>query len=179
MFAQIQSIAEIPIAPTFDTRKPKSIAAIETEQSLPALYLSYHYFKYSADADVKERHFFQQLTELIERNHRKITYYCAFSEPFSSESYRQARLFYDDLVALSAHFEDLNDAELFQLPLHFRAYVEAVQAHNLATHDCIAHLEKCFAKLDEPIETYQSVFFRKLSEEEVWGSRCKAYKYII
>ena len=180
MFGQTQAIAEIPSVIAFETRKPKSIAAIETaEQSLPALYLSYHYFKYSTNADAKEQRFFQQLTELIERNHRKILYYCAFSAPFSSEAYRQARLFYDDLVALVEHLDELSDAELLQSPPHFRAYAEALQAHNLAAHDCMAHLKKCFAKLDEPTEAYQSVFFRKLSEKEVWGSRCKAYKYII
>ena len=69
MFEQTHSIAEIPAPRLFDARKVQDISTIE--YSLPALYLSHRYFKYSTEADAQEVRFFQQLTNLIERDHKK------------------------------------------------------------------------------------------------------------
>ena len=83
---------------------------------------------------------------------------------FTAESYREARLLYDALIAHKA------DADKWQsLPNPFKMLLES----------CLKHLETRFSELDTPTTAYQSPYFERISEKQHWEKRTKAYQYIV
>ena len=85
-------------------------------------------------------------------------------EAFTSESYREARLLYDALVAHKTDTEKWN-----VLPKPLKALIES----------CLLHLETRFSDLDKPVTHYQSPYFQRISEKQHWEKRTKAYQYIL
>lgn len=85
-------------------------------------------------------------------------------EAFTRESYREARLLYDALVAHKTDTEKWNI-----LPNPFKVLIEA----------CLQHLENRFSELDKPTTPYQSPYFERISEKQHWEKRTKAYQYIL
>lgn len=83
---------------------------------------------------------------------------------FTAESYREARLLYDVLVAQKA-----DTAQWMSLPAPFRGLIES----------CLKHLENRFSELDKPLTAYQSPYFERISEKQHWEKRTKAYQYIL
>jgi hypothetical protein len=88
-----------------------------------------------------------------------------FSEgTFTAESYREARLLYDALLAYKADKD-----KLMSLPQPFRQLIDS----------CLKQLEMRFSDLDRPETPYQSPYFERISEQQHWEKRTKAYEYIL
>jgi hypothetical protein len=86
------------------------------------------------------------------------------NDVFTAESYREARLLYDTLIA----YKEDKDKWL-SLPKPFIQLIDS----------CLHQLENRFAELDKPLTSYQSPYFERISEKQHWDKRTKAYKYIL
>lgn len=86
------------------------------------------------------------------------------NEAFTAESYREARLLYDTLMAYKADKD-----KWLSFPKPFRQLIDS----------CLLQFENRFAELDQSLTSYQSPYFEQIREKQHWEKRTKAYKYLL
>lgn len=104
-----------------------------------------------------------------------------FHEDFTSEMYRQTRILYDNVVEARRNIviQPLSAAMKRQLPKPLLDLFDATWRMKFSMDKFVENAEAYFETLDEPAESYESPYFKRMSEQEVWSSRCKAYQYRI
>jgi hypothetical protein len=142
---------------------------------------AYNTFVYNYQPKITDIHINQLLKFITEST---LNMSCALddlrhNESYTSEMYRQTRILYDDVLEARKEIivNPLSATMMQQLPIPILDLVDAVYRLKCSMDEFIEHTKAYFDTLDKPIENYESLFFRRMSEQEVWESRCKAYSY--
>lgn len=166
-----------PLA-TYSKHEYIKSSAVKTAQGANGAYNTFVYNYQSKTMDM----YFNQVLKFITESTLELS--CAleglrYQEGYTSEMYRQTRILYDDILearkAIIIH--PLSATIKQQLPKPILDLVDAVWRLRCSMDKFIEQTKGYFDVLDKPIEAYESSFFKRMSEQEVWDSRCKAYTY--
>lgn len=168
-----------PLA-TYSKHEYIKSSAVKTAQGANGAYNTFVY-NYQPIYQIADFHINQLLTVITEsalkmsRDLDNLRY----QEDYTSEMYRQTRILYDDILearkAIIIH--PLSATIKQQLPKPILDLVDAVWCLKCSMDKFLDQTKGYFADLDKPIENYESAYFKRMSEQEVWDSRCKAYAY--
>ena len=180
----MQAIARSTAASLAISQKHEQLktSVLKTTKGAQGAYQTfiYKYVPTKKAIDSAELMVFQYMTEGF-KNFNDWVDNLVFDEPLPSESYRHVRILYDAIIEAkrTVKIEPLSAHQKGLLPKHRLELLDAVWAVKTAVEKLAERIEVYLGQLDKSVESYQSLYFGRLSEKEVWESRCKAYKYRI
>ena len=165
-------------------QRPLQTSVIQTTRGAQGAYqkyiVQYQYVPSAKTIDVNELYIFNLLVAQFNATSQWLDSF-DFSVAQSSETYRQIRLLYDSMIEArkEAIVISMSQKQISLLPQHHTDLLDAILRQQNAFDRFTQSVESYLKELDNPIEDYQSLYFKRMSEKEVWENRCKAYSYRI
>lgn len=157
----------------------KVLSVVQTTKSVGEVYL------FSQELHIKEifrQPFLDEITEKILNLSQETEGYFLHEEPFTPETYRDAREAHELLGQSIEQLHFLNNAELNlnKFPVEVHPLVKAVRQLFLVLTKSYEHLSNRFEKMDmlsEELE--QSKYLRQVTGAERWALRPSVHQYVI
>jgi hypothetical protein len=157
----------------------KVLSVVQTTKSVGEVYL------HSQELLIKEifkQPFLDEITQKILNLSKETEENFLHDEPFTPETYRDARVAYELLGQSIELLHFLNKAELNwnKFPLEVHPLVKGVRQLFIVLTKSFEHLSNRFEKMDAPSEELvQSKYLRQVTGAERWTLRPSVHKYVV